>query len=287
MLSVWTRLTNADDVRAGPVRQGVLRLCEGKMTDAMDDSADGRTVRRLLALLRALNAQNGSTISALSRQTGISRQALYRLAEPLAAQGLVRRAADGRLHLTAQVRDLASGYRDEDALVEAAGPVLEELQRQVVWPTDLATYEDGEMRLRDTTRRFSPLVLDRASTGFRLPVLQTGLGLAWFAALDAARQVDLLPEIARRDPRAAQPAFVARLLAQAAQDGYGRRHTGFMKETNTIALPVRAGDQVLGSVGITFIASALTPAEAASRHLPALQRAADDVAAAFSARSRR
>src|SRR5207245_10328716 len=94
----------------------------------------------VLRVLRPLNQLASCTVLDLHRATGISRQAIYRAVEHLGGQGYVQRIpGDGRIRLTSEVRALSAGYRDDDWIVEAGAPALERLQRQVRWPTSLAT----------------------------------------------------------------------------------------------------------------------------------------------------
>lgn len=237
---------------------------------------------RTLEILRALNQANGSTVSALHAATRVSRPALYRTLEEFRAAGYVTRDERGRFHLTHLVRTLSDGFRNEDRIAEAAGPVLAELQRRVLWPTDLATYANHAMVLRETTRRQSPLVIDSAQVGLRLPMLASAAGLAYLAfcdesereaILDALRRSDRAgDELARDEPQ------VRQLVRQTRAAGYASRYMGAIPglsstATGSIALPLRDQGRVCGCIGITFFSKVLTIDEAASRYLGDLRDA--------------
>lgn len=177
----------------------------------MSEDQTMRGVVRTLLLLRSLNENNGARVSELAEKTAIPRPSLYRILETLRRLGYVRRAGEGeRYELTIQVRTLSDGFKDEAWIREAALPVMEALQRDIVWPTDVATFYDGAMWLRETTRRQSPLTIDAATVGLRLPMLKSATGKAYLAYCgDAEREAILqnlgrsrLPEDARaRDSR--------------------------------------------------------------------------------------
>ena len=239
-------------------------------------------VTRTLDILRALNQANGSTVSALHALTKVSRPALYRTLEEFESAGYVTRDPRGRFHLTHLVRALSDGFRHEDLIAEVAGPVLEELQRQVLWPTDLYTYANHAMVLRETTRRQSPLVIDSAYVGLRLPMLTSAAGLAYLAfcadqerdaILDALRKSDRAGDEPARDQRK-----VSQLLRQARAAGYASRYMGAIPglsstATGTIAIPLHSHDEVCACIGITFFSKVLTSAEAAQRYLGPLRDA--------------
>jgi hypothetical protein len=58
------------------------------------------------------------------------------------------------------------GRRDVSSGLTGAG-----LQRKVVWPTDLGTFRSNGMWIRETTRRLSPLTIDRGVAGARFCML--------------------------------------------------------------------------------------------------------------------
>src|SRR4051812_37415297 len=137
-------------------------------------TADMRGVLRALTVLRALNLDNGASILRLHQTTGISRAALYRIVGTLRSAGYLALDDETQSYrLTPLVKQLSEGY-DEDAwITDLAGPLLDRLQQDVIWPTDLFTFFDDTMIMRRTTRRTSPWTFDRAYIGLRIPLLVT------------------------------------------------------------------------------------------------------------------
>jgi IclR family transcriptional regulator, mhp operon transcriptional activator len=247
---------------------------------------DARGVTRTLAVLRALNTHNGATVTQLSRVTRISRPALYRILDALVHNGYVAADPDRKTYcLTYLVRSLSDGFRDEHWISEIAGPVMNDLQRRVLWPTDLATFANYEMRLRDTTRRRSPLVIDRSAVGAQLSFLRSALGLAYLAHCPASERGAILEMLQRPGHPdhglASDTVRVLRLLREVRRRGYGWRFKGAdtpendaRSQTATIAVPVYGEAGVVATIGITFFASVLSIQEAARRHLGDLRAAA-------------
>ena len=101
---------------------------------------------RGLALLHALNrAPKGwARIAELSAETGLHRTTVRRLLETLQDEGYVRRSAsDDSYRLNHKIRQLSDGFTDDEWISEIANPVLGELLKKLVWPSDLCTL-DGD-----------------------------------------------------------------------------------------------------------------------------------------------
>jgi IclR family mhp operon transcriptional activator len=245
-----------------------------------------RSALRTLIVLRALNVHNGATVGHLSLATGISRPALYRILETLREAGYI--SVDiARKHycLTVMVRSLAEGFTDEDWVTQVARPALAKLQRKVLWPTDLGTFRDNWMWIRETTRPLSPLTMDRTVAGTRCPILATAAGRAYLAFCCDDERAQILGNVALSAE--SDKEFVhnrARLdvlLQEIRRIGYGYRYGEPPKESGAIAVPILLGNRVLGCVNLTFAATALTPVEAAKKHLVDLQSTAGEIVQGF------
>ncbi len=260
---------------------------------------ENRGTTRALSVLRALNEHNGATITHLGKLTKISRTAVYRILGALEEAGYVRRRKDdGAVFLTSLVQTLSDGFRDEYWIAEIAGPVLDDLQRRVVWPTDLGICRNYAMRLASTTRRHSPLVIDRGLVGEAMPLLRTALGLAYVAYASAAERETMFEYLATRSNSfdgelARDRKKMDRILRDVRTLGYAHRHGDVFANRRypdltaanaTIAVPIRFGGRSVASIGITFIASALTVKEAATKHLKDLRESAQAIERALEKR---
>lgn len=241
-----------------------------------------RGAQRTLKVLRALNLHNGASVTQLSGMTVISRPALYRILDTLCSQGYVRRRpGEGEYELTALVRTLSDGYKDEDWVRQAAIPVIEALQQEVVWPTDLATFHDNAMYLRETTRKRSPLTIDGVGVGERLPMLRSATGRAYLAFCTEAERKLILDNLRAsgrpEDAGAGNRRHVNAMLAATRSRGYGERQEDMFAKTSALAIPIQAGERILACLNITFIASVMTPREAAQRYLASMKLAAASI----------
>lgn len=237
---------------------------------------------RLLTIIRSLNEMRLCTIVDLHRETGIPRTAVYRAIETLCEHGYVQRVPNqNRYRLTSEIRQLSAGYREEGAIVEAATPAIEKLQRQFLWPTSFATIEKDRMVIRETTRYRSPFVFDTGNVGLSLPILQSAIGLAYIAFCSPESRRIVL-ELLRHstDPLnavALDTNATERALLLTARRGYGYRKGGVGVNTSSIACPVMGADGAVGALGMSFATSAVSHPKALSEFLPALREAAIEI----------
>jgi IclR family mhp operon transcriptional activator len=267
----------------------MAKAAQNTKKDRTVEPATMRGVTRTLAVVRALNENNGARVTELARLTRIPRPSLYRILDALCSLGYLRRTDQERYELTLLVRTLSDGFGDEPWVRAIAQPVMEELQREIVWPTDIATFYGNAMYLRATTRRHSPLTIDAATVGLRLPMLQSATGRTYLAFCTEIEREAILANLRRskapEDRRARDANHVRDVVAMTRKKGYGERHRQIFEKTGAIAVPIRRGPQVLACLNISFIASALSPREAASRYLGQLQNAAKLIEGRLAAQS--
>ncbi len=243
-------------------------------------------LKRGLVVLRALNNQNNATALEISRLTGLPRPTVYRLLGTLQEAGYVDRGPNGNtFRLTIAVRGLAWGYSDEAWVVEIAGPVLRQLQREVVWPSDIATYERGAMLIRETTNTTSPLAMLPERAGHCPPVLTSSLGRAYLSFCDKPERDSILAVLSARGHRERRYARDRGAIAQMVQStrarGYAVREGGRAPGTTSIAVPVMNNTKIVAAINIICIASAIALDEIVKRYLAPMRRAVREIEASL------
>ena len=248
--------------------------------------AEQRLVRGLLRglqLLRFLNEYNYATALELSRLTGLPRPTVYRLLDTLIAAGYVTNGSRKETYqLTILVRSLSDGFDDEAWVTEIASPVLSELGRQIVWPTDIATFDRDAMVIRETTHGSSPLSINREKAGFRPPVLHSSLGHVYLANCPEPEREMILRNIGTSDqpdaPMARNRSLVDQIVKETRARGYGVREGGMSPKTGSIAVPVMWRDRPIAAINMHYILSALLLEEVVERYLPPMRAAATKIA---------
>jgi IclR family mhp operon transcriptional activator len=236
-----------------------------------------RSFARGLAVLEALNSQGNATALALSRTTGVPRATVYRLLRTLEDGGYVGRGhADDLFYPLLKTRRLSGGFENEHWITEIGGAALQALTERISWPCDISTLDGLKMTIRDTTHQTAPLSIDRNMVGRRLPILASAAGLAYIAFAPTHEQATLLELLARSDDQedapARDPVRAGRLIAAIRQQGYGFRQGGdIWPHTGAIALPIRAGDRLIGCISTIWMARVIDLAEGVRRCLEPLR----------------
>lgn len=250
-----------------------------------------RALRRGLEVLAEVNRSGGIRAGELARRLGLARPTVYRLLETLEELGYVARSAsDERFRVTLRARGLGNEFDRGARLSQAAGPILIELGRALVWPVDLVTCEAGAMVIQESTHTRSPLSIDRGMIGIRLPMLRTAAGRAYLAFCPETDRRAIVSHLHSIDEPAdrsfLEAAALETLIAETRARGYGVRAIGdepipntSATKTSSIAVPIRSGDAVLGCISIIWLANAFEFADGVVQFLEPMQRAAAEIAA--------
>lgn len=248
----------------------------------MDTYKQVRSLKRGLDVLAALNAENGASVQRISARAGLHRATVYRILETLLTLGYVRKSgSDDSYRLNLKVRELSDGF-DDDAWVSAtAAPRMGALLRDVIWPTDLTTYDVDAMVIRETTHRFSPFSIHHAMVGKRLPVLSSAAGRAYLAFCPPRERATILGTLAAAESperRAASDlAAVAHMVRLTREQGFGASVGEVDKRMSAIAVPIHWSGRVLACLGMVFFTSSLSVTKAGEQYAPALKRAAEEI----------
>ncbi len=250
-----------------------------------------RALSRGLAVLRAIEDRPGASLHELSAACGLSKPVLLRMIATLEAEGYVRRGLTDRLYYANLRVPAPPDETRRSLLAEAAAPVLDRLCQEVLWPSDIAVYSDGFMRVQETSRRRSPFMMNRAVTRYGIHVLQSGMGRAFLAHCDSGTRESIMARLARspdrRDRLARDKSAIDALIADVRTKGYATRETGYFitqpmeARVSAIAIPVIADMAAIGSVNLVWIAQAASEAQFVRRYLPRLAEASKEIARRF------
>src|ERR1700716_4367734 len=247
-----------------------------------------RALSRGLALIGELNGSGPSNVVQLAKRTGLNRTTCYRLLDTLREDGYVTFDETNALFaLTPHVRTLSEGVSSRDLSSQAALPAMFGLLDQVSWPSDFAVFELGSMLIRESTHPFSPFSIHRSMVGRRRSLIRSALGRAVLAASPPALRREMLEmtaSLVEEDALLAQDRhFVEDIVSQTKKDGYASSVGGAEAGISAIALPIRGGGPVIGSLNLIFFTSSMTPEVAASRFLSNMKQVVRDIEQRWSA----
>lgn len=201
--------------------------------------------------------------------------------QALQQEGLVVKARYGSYYVTAGVVMLASGFRGEPKLVQAAKPVADALTREIRWPVAVGVPDQGELVVRYATTSLSPLTFFHAPVGMRLSLVSHAMGRAYLAHCTATERSLLLHLVGSAsreiDLLAGDAQAVSTTLREVRRKGFALRYTGLRPESSTIAVPVLESRRAIGALGLTWFTSVMKPGVAEQKFLPALKDAAREV----------
>ena len=232
-------------------------------------------VRRSFAVLEALSRRRASTLSVLVDETALPRPTVVRLLHTLVALGYAQRISRQQgYRLTDRVLGLSESIRFVDHLVDAALPHMSRFTSEHGWPLYLATLSYGAITIRHSTAPESPMSFEGAGLNTRRSVLQSALGRAWLAFCPADERRSILRDIGGLTAR--QEAALRTALERVRRAGYAFTAPPRPMRIHGMAVPIRNGERMLGSLSMRFPRSAMTEEEVAQRfgrRLAALARA--------------
>lgn len=261
----------------------------------MEGKENIRALSRGLAVLRVLEERPGLTLHEICLATELAKPTLLRILRTLEREAYIRRGLTDQLYYPTLRSAVSPVEVQRSVLAEVAAPILDQLCQEVLWPSDLATYDGGVMRVQETSRRRSPFMMNRAVTQYGIHMLQSGMGRAYLAYCDPAFRQEILRSLARStDPQnrlARQQAKVEESMKEIRRKGYATRETGYFvtqpteARVSAIAVPVKHDSAAIGSINLVWISQAATEEQFVRTHLDRLLEAAREIGAAYADRS--
>ena len=206
---------------------------------------------RALDLLGAFGPEHRRlTLSALSRRSGIPLATAHRLVGELHRWGALARLASGEYVIGRRLWDLGLLAPVQSGLRQAASPFLHDLYGATLATVHLAVREGTEVLYIDRLAGHVsvPVVSD---IGTRLPMHATGVGKVLLAYAPDDVRADVLGRLTRVTAYTiTQPARLAEQLRRIRVDGYATTGEEMSLGACSVAVPVRAADEVVAALGM-------------------------------------
>jgi DNA-binding IclR family transcriptional regulator len=246
---------------------------------------DGDTpTMRLLALLEVIAAKDQLvSLQGLVEETGLPKPTLHRMLQQLEAAGMLQRDTDGRQYGTgARLRRLAENLLLNDTKHGARHAVLRQLVEEVGESCNITALSGGEVLYLDRVETAAPLRF-YLHPGSRVPAHCSASGKLFLAQMSAAQRRRLLAHVPLTRYTNNTLTDLDRLEAEIERvraEGHAFDNEEFLPGLLCIAVLVPAPGGRASNMGIAIQAPTMRMSkDKARQYLPALQRAADALAA--------
>jgi len=251
-------------------------------------------LERGLTVLRCLEENSGKSLAAIHQTTGIPKPSLLRILETLEKNRFAWRAiGDGHYRRSISLATQQRFDEQTTRIAEVAAPFLEQLQRKVLWPSDILVCRNNRLELVETSRRQSNLGLTFYRIGFQVDMFLSAPGRAYLAFCKPEERTAILahardnpPTIARS--RAVLTTELADILDATRLVGYGSRDPQFGGSAadiaevddglDAIAVPILRAGRVLACMNLVWPRKYKLKAKIVADHLGDLQQTAQAIA---------
>ena len=237
---------------------------------------------RVLEVLAAINRLGRhSTVAGIHQVTGIDKATVVRMLETLIHAGYVLRERSPQpvYRPTGKTLTLGTGYDRHKVASAIVSNDLAQFRQQIGWPSDVALFDHDAMLVVETSRQAEPMLFYRAS-GYRAPVLQTSLGLAWLANCPEDQRNEFLARAAgdpapQNEPARDSQTLLAKLEKIRIQ-GYATMDEAYSRQFYDsqffgIGVAIISEGNVYGAVNAIYLRSALSEEKARNRLVAPLQ----------------
>jgi IclR family mhp operon transcriptional activator len=223
-----------------------------------------RALKRGVAVIETLCRLGACSLADLHRATDLPKSTLRRILATFEQANVIHCSlADGLYRSNVQIPSASEVSTSPfvGRIVRAAIPVLEQLAMKVAWPSDVLMRDGTRMRIVETNRALTPLLVNRSEIDDQVDMRHSAVGRAYLAFCPQTERDEILAEIfGANDPRAVD-AMLA-ILKETRDRGYGERDTAFTGGTDryplltdklyAIAVPVIVQGRVICCVNMLW-----------------------------------
>lgn len=245
--------------------------------------------------MEALARNGASSLADLHRDSGIPKSTIRRLLGTLMARRIASRSlSDGKYRLNIPMPSGFTSAAPASAvdIVDIALPILMDLTRRIVWPSDFHLLDGNSMLIVDSTRPLSAFHLYRGIVNRHLNLFGSATGIACLSTMNAARINRYLAATSGDKTFGfarfgVDPSTLMEAVDLARAKGYATRIPTYLGETvpddglAAIAVPVLSGTQAIGAINLVFPRNYETPAKIAARYLSDLTEASSAISKAL------
>ena len=247
---------------------------------ALDNSSTLKALSVLDALVRA---GHPATLTELVQTTGIPKPSLHRTLALFEDAGYVQREPGGRAYAVGQrLASLGLAILTHDSVATLRHGILSQLVAEVGETCNLAMLRKGQVAYLDRVEADWPLRL-HLPVGTTVPAHCSASGKLLISHMPAAERdalLDALPLPRFTEKTITDRVLIARELDRIVSCGYSLDNEEYVAGVACVAVPVRAGGEIIAAVAV-HAATARLPLQRAIDFVPRLTDAAARIAKTF------
>ncbi len=245
-----------------------------------------RVLARGLQVIKAIRNQSPASLLQLHQATGLAKSTLLRVLNTLLQQGWVYRGlSDGSYRLCFRLHHLGDNLLAADALAEAAGPILDTLQADLLRPSYVAVRRGLAMEVIERTRKNRVVEAHPEVVGVQAEILRSAIGHAYLAFCSETEREEIIERIIAGGGESARMAsdkvWLDQELHQVKRQGYSQRVArqwpAPAQDLCAIAVPVFIQGRVKACINIVWTEGSVEPAAIERSLYPRLREAADSL----------
>lgn len=230
-----------------------------------------------MQILELMNRVPVVRVQHLAQETGLPAPTVVRLLETLMSAGYVRKIGrQAGYCVTEKVAALGAGHHGLPQIFDVAREAAEALTRRTLWP---ATLDVDAQVIRFSTIPMSPLSHYQSTINRRMTLLDYAHGRAYLGFCPPEERTHLVALLQQSAASPAEAEAIAQradaVVALTRASGFGERTGNIQPETHSIAVPLRLGAKLVGTLGITYFAHANVDVAALKTELRAAAEACD------------
>jgi IclR family mhp operon transcriptional activator len=245
-----------------------------------------RAVVRGLQVLREISERGPIGASDVAARLSLPQASVVRAIETLEAEGYVSRKSSTALFVvTGRTTALSRGFDARNRLIDLTQPVMERLRHQIGWPSNIGIFDQDAMLIAYTNRDSHAFSVP-GRYGARVPMLVTGIGLAYLAFVTPEARLAILKRLQRsQDPWDSNRRFSRNLEARLGtirNQGYALADEDYLDAIYhsriwAIAVPVVVDTAVHACISALVLRSKTSSRRAASSLREPLRAAAAEI----------
>lgn len=256
-----------------------------------------RVLERAIAVIRAIDTGKNS-LRDIHDETGIDKATILRILLTYQNEGLIYKSLTDNLYRGIPLSAKKSVYSERQIIMSVlATPILQELQKTIIWPSDISVFHKNKMLLLETTRKFSSVGLNpRYTSGYLIDLFSSAPGRTYFANCPDSEKKKIIEHYKKTPPENPRSQAVFRnelnkIIDVTLRDTYGSRDpyfggaeediSDFDDGMDAIAVPIKGGKILYGSVSIVWPRKYKLKTKIIATHLNQLKDVANNIAVAF------